>query len=221
MRQEAAPDHCMALDVPFCILRAGQPTVTPYYRMMDVPESGDVSILLRRAGGGDAEALQALLPLLYDELHELAHRQRRRQRGPATLNTTSLLHEAYLKLLRADSSFEDRTHFFRVAAQAMRQILVDYARRSQAAKRGGKDPDATYDDGVFAVDKRSEELIALDEALERLSELSPRQAEVVNMRYFAGFTIPEVAELLGRSTATISRDWAAAQAWLQRGMTGS
>ena len=186
---------------------------------MEVPGSGDVSLLLNRAGSGDAEALQQLLPLLYDELHELAHRQRRRQRGPATLNTTSLLHEAYLKLVRSDGGFENRTHFFRVAAQAMRQILVDYARRAQAAKRGGGQADATYEDSVFSLEKRSEEVIALDEALQRLATLSPRQAEVVNMRYFAGFTIPEVAELLELSTATVWRDWAAAQAWLQREMS--
>src|SRR5690606_37937103 len=104
--------------------------------------------------------------LLYDELHQLAHRQRRRQRGPSTLNTTSLLHEAYLKLVHANGSFEDRAHFFRLAAQSMRQILVDYARRNHAAKRGGGAAPATYEDDLFAVDRRSEELIALDEALE-------------------------------------------------------
>lgn len=186
---------------------------------MEGPETGDVSLLLHRAGNGDSDALQALLPLLYDELHELAHRQRRRQRGPATLNTTSLLHEAYLKLVRSDGSFEDRAHFFRVAAQAMRQIVVDYARRKQTAKRGGGEAHDTYDDEVFALDKRSEEVIALDEALQRLAELNPRQAEVVNMRYFAGFTIPETAELLGLSQATVWRDWAVAQAWLQREMS--
>lgn len=189
--------------------------------LMEVSGSGEISLLLNRAGNGDAEALQALLPLLYDELHELAHRQRRRQRGPDTLNTTSLLHEAYLKLVRSDGGFENRTHFFRLAAQAMRQILVDYARRSAAAKRGGGQADATYEEGVFATDKRSEEVLALDEALLRLAQLSPRQAEVVNMRYFAGFTIPEVAELLELSTATVWRDWAAAQAWLQREMSRS
>ncbi len=183
---------------------------------MDVPRDRDVTLLLQAAGNGDAEALEAVLPLLYEELHELAHRQRRRQSGPATLNTTALLHEAYLKLVRADRGYEDRAHFFRTAAQAMRQILVDYARRRQAAKRGGPGSDATFDDAFFAVEHRSEEILALDEALERLAELSPRQSEVVKMRYFAGFTIPETAELLGLSPATAWRDWAAAQAWLQQ-----
>lgn len=175
-----------------------------------------VTRLLDAAGHGDAEALTALLPLLYDELHALAHRQRLRRRGPATLNTTALLHEAYLKLARAESPFENRAHFFRVAAQAMRQILVDYARRHQAEKRGGGALAATYDDAFTPDDQRPEEVLALDAALDRLAALSPRQAEVVAMRYFAGFTIPETAELLGCSTATVWRDWAAAQAWLQQ-----
>ncbi len=183
---------------------------------MDIPRENDVSVLLRAASEGDSDALNALLPLLYHELHELAHRQRRRQNAPATLRTTALVHEAYLKLVRSGSDFEDRTHFFRTAAQAMRQILVDYARRQQAEKRGGRDSDATYDDAFFLPDQRADEIIALDEALQRLSELSPRQSEVVNMRYFAGFTLPETAELLGISRATAWRDWAAAQAWLQQ-----
>ncbi len=185
---------------------------------MEGNDRSDVSLLLHAAGNGDAEALEALLPLLYDELHQLAHRQRRRQGAPSTLNTTALLHEAYLKLANADGSFEDRAHFFRIAAKSMRQILVDYARRRRAAKRGGGEAPATYEDEVFGVDRRSEELIALDEALERLAALSPRQAEIVSMRYFAGFTIPETADILGISAATVSRDWTAAQAWLQQEM---
>src|SRR5690625_7979876 len=103
---------------------------------MVLPGSKDVSILLQAAGEGDAEAMDALLPLLYDELHELAHRQRRRQHGPATLNTTALLHEAYLKLVRANSNYVNRAHFFRTAAQAMRHILTDYARRSEERRVG-------------------------------------------------------------------------------------
>ena len=183
---------------------------------MVLPGSKDVSILLQAAGEGDAEAMDALLPLLYDELHELAHRQRRRQHGPATLNTTALLHEAYLKLVRANSSYVNRAHFFRTAAQAMRHILTDYARRHLAAKRGGSASAVTFDEEFFVRADRSEEVLALDEALERLGELNERQAEVVKMRYFAGFTIPETAEILGLSQATIWRDWAAAQAWLQQ-----
>lgn len=183
---------------------------------MTAPEYGEVTRLLEAAGLGDEQALSQLLPLLYDELHQLAHRQRSRQRGPATLNTTALLHEAYLKLERADGAFQDRTHFFRVAAQAMRQILVDYARRRLAAKRGGGAEEVSADDVALTADQRSEEVLALDEALHRLSVLNPRQAEIVTMRFFAGFTIPETAEVIGCSTATVTRDWAAAQAWLQQ-----
>lgn len=183
---------------------------------MGFSESKDVTVLLQAAGDGDVDALNALLPLLYDELHQLAHRQRRRQHGPATLNTTALLHEAYLKIARASSNFSNRGHFFRVAAQAMRQILTDYARRQLAAKRGGAESDATFNEEFFISSARSEEILALDEALERLCALSPRQGDVVKMRYFAGFTIPETAELLGLSEATVWRDWAAAQAWLQQ-----
>jgi len=186
-----------------------------------VPESPPVTQLLDAAGRGDADALGQLLAVLYDELHALAHRQRLRQRGPATLNTTGLLHEAYLKLARADGAYADRAHFFRVAAQAMRQVLVDTARRRLAAKRGGDGHDVTYDDAAFADAGRPEEVIALDAALTRLATMSPRQTQVVELRYFAGFTIPEVSEILDASPATVSRDWAAARAWLQQELAAS
>ncbi len=182
--------------------------------------TSDLTLLLRRVGEGDTEALHRLLPLLYDELHRLAHRQRRRSDAPATLNTTALLHEAYIKLNRADGGFVSREHFFRTAAQAMRQILVDYARTRRAAKRGSGEAADTFEDAFFMIDQRSEEVLALDEALDRLALLSARQAEVVKMRYFAGFTIQETAELLGLSPATAWRDWAAAQAWLQQELSG-
>jgi RNA polymerase sigma factor (TIGR02999 family) len=183
---------------------------------MGEPQEDKVTVLLRAGSNGDRQAIEALLPILYAELHELAHRQRRRQNGPATLNTTALLHEAYIKLVRVDNEYSDRTHFFRTAAQAMRQILVDYARRRLAAKRGGPEVDETLDDAFFSIEQRSEEVIALDEALERLAELSPRQSDVVKMRYFGGFTLPETADLLDISPATAWRDWTAAQAWLQQ-----
>lgn len=183
---------------------------------MEYPGSSSVTQLLQQAGEGDGKALEALMPLLYHELHELAHRQRMRQLDAATLNTTALLHEAYIKIARGNQGFADRSHFFRVAAQAMRHILVDYARKQGAEKRGGGSYAATLEEEQLPASDRPEELLALDEALQQLAELSPRQAEVVTMRYFAGFTIPEVAELLDMSTATVWRDWAAAQAWLQK-----
>jgi len=178
--------------------------------------SDKVTELLAAARDGDAAALGRVLPLLYTELHELAHRQRARQRGPATLNTTALLHEAYEKMARAESSFVDRAHFFRLAAQAMRQILVDYARRLLTAKRNRGARADTFEEGFLATEEKSEEIVRLDEALDALAELSPRQAEVVKLRYFAGFTLPETAGILGISEATVWREWAAARAWLQQ-----
>lgn len=175
-----------------------------------------VTQLLADASDGDPDALGELLPLLYTELHELAHRQRRRQSAPATLNTTALLHEAYEKIARADGAFANRAHFFRVAAQAMRQILVDYARRFLAEKRGGGQRPGTFEEGMFSMDTRSEEILALDEALDELEEMSPRQAEVVKLRYYAGFTLEETAELMDLSASTVWREWAAARAWLQQ-----
>lgn len=188
---------------------------------MQTSGSSRVTQLLHDASNGSASALEALLPLLYQELHDLAHRQRMRQSGPATLNTTALLHEAYIKIARGDLGFADRSHFFRVAAQAMRHILVDYARKNKAEKRGGGIHVATLEEGELSENTRPEELLALDEALEQLALLNPRQAEVVTMRYFGGFTIPEVAELLETSTATVWRDWATAQAWLQKYLKSS
>lgn len=175
-----------------------------------------VTQLLAAASEGDSDALDRLLPLLYSELHELAHRQRWRQSTPATLNTTALLHEAYEKMARADGAYANRAHFFRVAAQAMRQILVDYARRYLAEKRGGGQRAGTFDEGVFAIDKRSEEILELDEALGELEAMSPRQAEVVQLRYYAGFTLEETAELMDLSASTVWREWAAARAFLQQ-----
>lgn len=175
-----------------------------------------VSDLLAAASTGDSDALGELLPLLYTELHELAHRQRRRQSSPATLNTTALLHEAYEKIARVDGAYANRTHFFRVAAQAMRQVLVDYARRYLAEKRGAGQRAGTFEEGVFAIDRRSEEILALDEALDELEVMSPRQAEVVKLRYYAGFTLEETAELMDLSASTVWREWAAARAWLQQ-----
>ncbi|NNF03495.1 MAG: sigma-70 family RNA polymerase sigma factor [Rhodothermales bacterium] len=175
-----------------------------------------VTELLTAASDGDSDALDRLLPLLYSELHELAHRQRRRQSTSATLNTTALLHEAYEKMARVDGAYASRVHFFRVAAQAMRQILVDYARRYLAEKRGGGNRAGTFEEGVFAVEKRSEEILALDEALDELEEMSPRQAEVVKLRYYAGFSLEETADLMDLSASTVWREWAAARAWLQQ-----
>ncbi len=185
--------------------------------MSDASSPQAVTRLLHRVHEGDRQALDELLPLIYDELHALAHRQRRRRGGSETLNTTALVHEAYLKMVRSeDARWEDRTHFFRVAATAMRQILVDYALRQKAAKRGGGERPVSLDEAFFLPEEKAEEVIALNEALSRLAELDERQAHIVELRYFVGFTIPETAEALGISPATVKREWTVARAWLHR-----
>ncbi len=176
----------------------------------------NVTALLEDVRAGREEALDELLPLVYDELRALAHRQRLRQGAAETLNTTALVHGAYEKLVRAPGDWNDRAHFFRVAARAMRQVIVDYARAQQAAKRGG-DRHAVSLDGIpLVAEARTEEVLALDEALSRLGALDERQSEVVTLRYFVGLTIPETAEVLGLSPATVKREWTAARAWLHR-----
>ena len=178
----------------------------------------DVTLLLDRARDGDATALDELLPLVYDELRRLARSQRHRGGAPETLNTTALVHEAYEKLARHDGGWADRPHFFRVAARAIRQVIVDGARARRAAKRGGGVPDRPLDGLPLAAPLPDDEALALDEALSRLALLDERQAEVVNLRYFVGLTVPEAAEVLGTSPATVKRDWTAARAWLHREM---
>ena len=183
--------------------------------MADAPSPQAVTRLLQRVHAGDRQALSDLLPLVYDELRALAHRQRRRRGGSETLNTTALVHEAYLKMVRPeDTRWEDRTHFFRVAATAMRQILVDYARQQQAAKRGGGKRPLPLDEAFFLPEQKADEVVALDEALGRLAAFDERQSQVVELRYFVGFTIPETAEALDLSPATVKREWTVARAWL-------
>jgi RNA polymerase sigma factor (TIGR02999 family) len=186
---------------------------------MGRPPEASVTELLRAASTGDAAAFDAVYTKVYKELRRLAHVIRVGRAGE-TLNTTGLVHEAYLKLVPSrDLAWEDRHQFFRVAGRAMRQVLVTAAERRLAGKRGGDGPAAvTFDDGAHAEAVRAEELIALDDALERLGVLEPRQARVVELRYFTGLTAEEVAEVLGTSTPTVQRDWRAARAWLSREM---
>ncbi|HYE95660.1 MAG TPA: ECF-type sigma factor [Rubricoccaceae bacterium] len=185
----------------------------------------DVTRLLLdvRAGRSGAEA--DLLVLVYEELRALAQAARRRERDGHTLATTDLVHEAYLRLTTGTAvAWQDRSHFFAVAAQAMRRVLVDWARARHAQKRGnGVVPlslDALAEAGAgFPADARAEEVLALDEALEHLGALSERQARVVECRYFAGLTIEETAAALGVSPATVKADWALARAWLHRALS--
>lgn len=188
-----------------------------------MPEASQPTLteLLEAAGDGDERALDLVFARVYDELKGLAHRVRG-GRASETLDTTALVHEAYLKLLpSAAIEWKGRAHFFAVAARAMRQILADAARRRLAAKRGGGALcSVTYDDDAHATPVRPAELIALDDALARLAELDPRRARVVEYRVFCGLTTRETAALLGISTGTVERDWRAARAWLALEIAG-
>ena len=176
----------------------------------------EITQLLHAAGAGDEEAMEQVFASVYPRLRQIARSRRRGQRRDATLDTTALVHEAYLKISRHPTDrFQDRGHFFALAAKAMRQILINAAEKRHAAKRGGKLPDATLGDHPSAPDV-DEELIALDRALERLAAMSERQGQVVECMFFAGLTIEETAEALDISPATVKRDWTTARAWLMR-----
>lgn len=184
-------------------------------------DPSEVTRILGQMAGGDPAAMERLLPLVYEELRELARREMRRERDGHTLGATAVVHEAYLRLAELDQiSWEGRAHFFGAAAMAMRRVLISYARSRNAQKRGSGVVPVPIDDVVLAARERPEELLALDEALTRLEEISPRQARVVECRFFAGMNIDETAEVLGISNATVRRDWALARAWLNRELGG-
>ncbi len=177
----------------------------------------EVTELLRRWRSGDEEALDMLTPLVYDELHRLAHRHLNRERPDHTLQTTALVNEAYLRLVeQSDVDWESRAHFFAVSAQVMRHILVDYARRHAAAKRGGEFQKVTLDGEAIVSRERAAELVALDEAMQALHEIHPRRSKVVELRYFGGLNNKDASEVLKVSETTIERDWRFAKAWLYR-----
>lgn len=177
----------------------------------------EITERLRRAREGDRAALDQVFALVYDELHRLAHAQRRRWSGDTTLDTTSLVHEAYLKLRgQQDGVWRDRGHFLSVAARAMRHLLVNYSERRRAAKRGGGAIPASLDDFNPVCEEVADELIALHEALDRLAAVSERQVRVVEARFFVGLSVDETAEAIGMSPATVKRDWQLASAWLHR-----
>jgi len=179
--------------------------------------SGEITHLLIAARGGGREAYDALFPLVYDGLRRLAGARLRGEREGHTLSAGDLVHEAYLKLIRLDEiEWNDRAHFFALAAQAMRQILVDHARRRAAQRRGGDRVRTTLHDGMLAPEPRADRLIALDRALERLEKEDERRARVVVCRFFAGMSVEETAEALGTSPATVKRDWTLARARLNR-----
>lgn len=175
-----------------------------------------VSELLAKWRSGDEESLRRLIPALYKELRRVAHYQLRNERPGHTLQTTALVHEAYLSLIKQEpKDFANRAHFFAVCAQLMRQILVQYARRRNAAKRGGGYT-LTLDDIDAATKSRSVDLIALDDALNRLAQLDPEQSRIVELRFFGGLSIEETAQVLDISPATVKRHWATARVWLNK-----
>lgn len=183
-------------------------------------EPSEVTHLLRALGTGDETVVDALFDHTYEELRHLAHRQLQRLRPGQTLNTTALVHEAYLKLVDQSAvSWEDRAHFFSVAAKAMRHLIVDYARRKSAEKRGGDTKAITFEEGRMAPQESAEALVMVDRALDRLAEQDERMAKVVELRFFGGMTQKESAEVLDVSTRTVRRDWTAARAWLSRALS--
>jgi RNA polymerase sigma factor (TIGR02999 family) len=177
----------------------------------------DLTELLVDWRRGDQEALNKLIPLVYGELHRLASRYLRRERPDHTLQTTALVHEAYLRLVDENNeNWRNRVQFFAVASQLMRHILVDYARSHNAAKRGGNNVKISFDEAMIVSERRSWGLMALDEALNSLAAIDPAQSRVVELRVFGGLTVEETAEALGVSPRTVKREWSMAKAWLHR-----
>ena len=177
----------------------------------------DITGLLMAWGGGDKAALDRLMPLVYQELRRLARRQMRREREGDTLQTTALVNEAYLRLVDYERvQARDRSHFLAIAAQAMRRILIERARSRRSDKRGSNPQKISLDEVTEVADARAADLLALDEALQTLSTIDPRKAQLVELRYFGGLTIEETANVLGVSTPTVERDWRTARIWLHK-----
>jgi RNA polymerase sigma factor (TIGR02999 family) len=186
-----------------------------------LPSSDPVSELLSKWRPEERDLLQTLIPLVYAELRRLAHHYLQDERPGHTLQTTALVHEAYLRFQEKGSGrFENRAHFFAMAAQLMRQILVDHARGRRAAKRGGGNQKITLDDACGLMKGRPVDIIALDDALNGLARLDPHQSRIVELRFFGGLSIEETAEALGVSPATVKRHWFTARLWLYQEMCG-
>jgi RNA polymerase sigma factor (TIGR02999 family) len=183
--------------------------------------SSPVTELLVRWRSGDQQALDALMPLVYDELRRLAHHYLRQERSDHTLQSTALVHEAYLRLAgQHPPEWQNRAHFFGIAARIMRQILVEHARSRAAAKRGGSACRLTLDAAVALPSQPAVDVVELDRALTDLAELDPQQSRIVELRFFGGLTIEDTSEVLGISPATVKRDWVTARAWLFREISG-
>lgn len=189
---------------------------------MEYKNDADITVLLKSWSEGNDQALDELVPVVYDELRRMARRYMSGQNVAHTLQTTALIHEAYLKLVGCrEHEWASRDHFFAVAARAMRHVLVDHARTRNRDKRGGAARAIELDEAAVVFNQQSELVVALDEALVRLAEIDPRKAQVVELRYFGGMSIDEVSTVLGVSVATINRDWSFAKVWLLRELTES
>jgi RNA polymerase sigma factor (TIGR02999 family) len=186
------------------------------------PGSKDVTTLLVEWGSGNQAALNELTPLVYEQLRLLAARQLRRERANHTLQSTALVHEAYLKLIdQRRVRWQDREHFFAIASQVIRRILVSHARARKASKRGGGRTALALDDSIALSGRKDMDLVGVDDALEGLSRIDPQQARIVELRFFGGLSIEGTAEVLGISTSTVTRDWNLARAWLHHELTRS
>lgn len=184
-------------------------------------DSGEVTRLLGEIGRGEKEAMNQLLPLVYDELHRLARSYFRRERGEHTLQPTALVHEAYIRLVDQRAAMESRGHFLAVAATQMRRILLDYARKHQAARRGSGGQKVMLEDTMAIAEQRPVDMIALDKALIQLAQLDQGQAQLVELRFFGGLSVEETAEVMGVSPATVKRSWSSARAFLHREISGA
>jgi RNA polymerase sigma-70 factor (ECF subfamily) len=179
------------------------------------PVLSDVTSLLKKLADGNQEAARELIPMVYQELHRLAASHLRRERRDHTLQATALVHEAYIKLVaQRNADWQNRAHFFAVASNLMRRILVDYARQQLRAKRGGRQAKLSLDEVVLLSPERPDQMLALDECLTRLEKLDARQSRIVELRYFGGLTVDEAAQVLGVSPTTVRREWISAKAYL-------
>ena len=183
-------------------------------------DGGDITLLLRAMKNGDAHAAERLLPLVYNELHRLAKGYMRRERSDHTLQPTALINEAYLRLARESVDWQSRQHFIGFAANVMRHLLVDHARAHNAEMRAGDLERVEFEEGFVLSRERSKEVIALHDALGTLEGVDPRQAKVVELRYFGGFSVEEIAEILEISPRSVKRHWALARIWLVKHMAG-
>jgi RNA polymerase sigma factor (TIGR02999 family) len=188
---------------------------------MAKPVSKNVTQLLHAWGKGDEAARDELIPLVYDTLRRIARHQLRGERAGHTLETTALINEAYLKLVEQSVSWQSRAHFFGIAARLMRQLLVDYARARQRLKRGGDLQQISLTDAAGIAQDQAVDLLALDDALQILTEVDPQSSRIVELRFFGGLTIEETAQVMGISTPTVERGWRAARAWLQTELSPS